>query len=92
MEAAILAQVNLPQGGAITLYDWMADDVRDGRNLIRTNESGAEQWRAHPLDPPNDFFTQFELDGAELTAWTWSCYRVAVNIETGAVTTLNFTK
>jgi hypothetical protein len=92
MSAAILKRVELPQGGAITLYDWMADDIQYGRNLARTDANGNEQWRARPLDPANDFFTQFELSGTDLVAWTWSCYHVAVDVETGTVTTLYFTK
>jgi len=96
MQAAILSSVELPRGGAVTLYDWMADDVRDGRNLIRTAADGAEIWRAEPTfyeeAGQKDCFTQFSWDGSKLIAWTWSCYMVAVDIDTGAVETLAFTK
>ena len=96
MQIPVLSCVDLTQGGAITLYDWMADGVRDGRNLIRTAPDGAEIWRAKPTffgeAGQQDCFTKFTWDGADLIAWTWSCYRVSVDFETGAVTTLEFTK
>lgn len=95
MEAPILQADALPDGGAVTLYDWMAAEVRDGRNLIRTDASGSEMWRAEPTffgSGQEDCFTQFERQGEGLVAWTWSGYRVSVNLGTGAVQTLEFTK
>jgi len=97
MEARIIDQLDLPdQLGKVTLYDWMAEEVRDGRNLIRTDNNGQEVWRAKPThfgeSGTEDCFTKMVWDGRELTAFTWTCYRVAIDIEGGTVTTLNFTK
>ena len=97
MNARILDQIDLAEGlGTLTLYDWMEDEVRDGRNLVRTDPEGCELWRAKPTfygeAGQEDCFTKMMWDGAALTAFTWSCYRVAIDLESGAVTTLEFTK
>lgn len=71
----------------------MAEDVRDGRNLIRTTASGRELWRATPpFIGQNDCFTNILFDPHHLKAWTWSCYEVAIDVDTGEVTVLTFTK
>jgi len=93
MDAEIRQRIQLADGGAITLYDWMAEDVRDGRNLIRTDASGREVWRATPpLSGQNDCFTNILPDQHRLKAGTWSGYEVAVDVETGKVSVLTFTK
>lgn len=97
MQAAILNRIELPNRlGAISLFDWMAEEVQDGRNLIRTTIDGIELWRAEPPlyreAGQNDCFTQIAWDGEALIAWTWSCFKVEVNLANGAVTTLAFTK
>ncbi len=73
------------------LYDWMAEEVKDGRNLMRVDAAGQILWKASPPDK-QDCFTRIEWDGQALTANTWSCYRVAVDLENGEVTVLAFTK
>lgn len=96
INADILERVRLLNDATVTLYDWMADDVKDGRNLIATDRNGAELWRAQPVffnDPrQEDCFTAIRWDGASLTAFTWSCYKVSVDPDSGEVTVLEFTK
>lgn len=96
VNAEILERARLFNDATVTLYDWMADDVRDGRNLIATNRDGTERWRATPVnfnDPAReDCFTAIRWDGASLTAYTWSGYKVAVNPDNGSITVLEFTK
>lgn len=96
IDAEILERARLLNDATVTLYDWMADDVRDGRNLIATDRNGVELWRAKPVlygDPVRqDCFTAIRWDGVNLTAYTWSCYKVSVDPDTGEVTVLEFTK
>ena len=96
MHAPILDQIELPNSlGTVTLFDWMAEEVRDGRNLIRTDPEGRELWRAEPAffdQGQKDCFVQMAWDGEVLTASTWSCFRVSIDLATGATTTLEFTK
>lgn len=96
IDADILERARLLNDATITLYDWMADDVRDGRNLVATDRHGAELWRAKPVifnDPrQEDCFTAIRWDGASLTAYTWSGYKVSVDPDSGEVTVLEFTK
>lgn len=96
INAEILERARLLNDATVTLYDWMADDVRDGRNLIATDRNGVELWRAQPVisgDPQRqDCFTAIRWDGINLTAHTWSCYKVSVDPDSGEVTVLEFTK
>jgi hypothetical protein len=94
--AEILERARLLNDATVTLYDWMADDVRDGRNLIATDRNGVELWRAKPVnfgDPDRqDCFTAIRWDGVNLTAYTRSCYKVSIDPNSGEVTILAFTK
>ena len=96
VNAKILERARLPNDLTVTLYDWMAEDVRDGRNLIATNRDGVEIWRAKPVvfnDPrQQDCFTSIHWDGVSLLAFTFSCYKVSVDQDSGDVTILEFTK
>lgn len=96
INAEILERARLLNDATVTLYDWMADEVRDGRNLIATDRNGVELWRAQPViygDPQRqDCFTAIRWDGVNLTAQTWSCYKVSVDPDSGEVTVLEFTK
>lgn len=96
VNAEILERARLLNDATVTLYDWMAEEVRDGRNLIATDRNGNELWRATPVmagDPNRqDCFTSIRWDGISLTAFTWSCYKVSVNPDDGSVTVLEFTK
>lgn len=96
LNAEILERARLLNDATVTLYDWMADDVRDGRNLVATNRHGAELWRAKPVffdeSGRQDCFTGIQWDGVTLTAFTWSCYRVSVDPDTGDITVLYFNK
>ncbi len=75
------------------LYDGAAEGMKDGRNLVRVDAKGNVLWKASPpiRDMP-DCFTRMQWDGRTLTANTWSCYRVGVDLESGDVTVLEFTK
>lgn len=96
VNAEIFKRAKLLNDLTVTLYDWMADDVRDGRNLIATNRHGVEVWRAKPVifnDPrQQDCFTAIRWDGTNLTAHTWSCYKVSIDPDSGHVTVIEFTK
>lgn len=96
VNAEILERARLLNDATVTLYDWMAADVRDGRNLVATNREGAELWRAKPVmfnDPrQEDCFTAIRWDGVGLTAFTWSGYKVAIDPDDGTTTVLAFTK
>jgi|EP00456_Euglypha_rotunda_P059356 hypothetical protein len=96
INAEILERARLLNDATVTLYDWMANDVRDGRNLIATDRNGVELWRAKPVNYGDtmrqDCFTAIRWDGVNLTANTWSCYRVLIDTDTGKVTILEFTK
>ena len=91
-EARILNQVDLPEGIRAILYDWM-DAGRN--NLVLISPSGN---RAYP-EPPfpadadaEDCFTNIEWAGEKLIAHSWTGYRISIDIQTGTVTVLNFTK
>ena len=94
MSPQVLDRIDLPKNaGAVTLYDWMAEEVRDGRNLVKVDQDGRVLWKATPpLSGRQDCFTKMHWDGQTPTAHTWSCYRVSIDIDDGNVTILEFTK
>jgi hypothetical protein len=96
VNAEIFERVRLPNNLSVTLYDWMAEDVRDGCNLVATNRAGLEVWRAKPVlfnDPrQQDCFTSLRWDGVTLMASTFSCYDVSVDPDNGDVAIIAFTK
>ena len=90
-----LNTINLPAAdGSIVLYDWMRPGKHSARNienLVREDASGNTVWSAKlPQEGPSDSFTNVRLEGDKLIAWTWSCWMVSVDIETGVVTRISF--
>jgi len=94
MSAQIIDRVELPdEAGSIVLCDWMSDDMKDGRNLVKVDREGGVLWRAAPpTTGMQDCFTRIRWDGQTLTANTWSGYRVNVGLQNGSVTALKFVK
>lgn len=92
--ARVFNRIELPENaGSITLFDWMAEEVKDGRNLVRADADGRVLWQAEPPTTGlKDCFTSMQWDGQTLTAFTWSCFEVAVDMQDGGVTILEFTK
>lgn len=88
MSLGILQQIDLPDdSGSVVLYDWMMEEP----NLVLLRD-GKVQWRALPPEPKPDCFTEISMDGDNLTAFTFSCYRVHIDIHTGEIIARQFTK
>ena len=93
MSGQIINRVDLPdEAGSIVLYDWMSDVVREGRNLMRVDAHDSILLKAtSPTTGIRDCFAQMRLDGKALTANTWSCYGVGIDVEDAGVAVLEFT-
>lgn len=73
----------------------MADEVKNGQNLMLVDHAGNIVWKAVPPTQGKgmqDCFTYLQWDGQTLTANTWSCFRVMIDLQDGNVTILEFTK
>ncbi len=94
MSRQVIDRVDRADGaGSIVLYDWMAEEMKDGCNLMLVDSEGNILWKASPpTTGKQDCFTRMQWDGQTLIAHTWSCYRVSVDPQTGAVAVLAFTK
>lgn len=92
IDAEILERARMLNDATVTLYDSMADEFGDGRNLVATDRNGVELWRATPVNDRHDCFTAIRWDGVSLTAHTWACYKVSIDPDSGDVTVLAFTK
>ncbi|WFU06284.1 hypothetical protein QA648_24560 (plasmid) [Rhizobium sp. CB3171] len=92
MSGRVLNHVDLPKnGGSIVLYDW--SDMGDSYNLVRLDLEGNILWKAAPpIKSVPDCFTEISWDGKDLIANTWSCYRIGVDLQSGATTVLEFIK
>ena len=64
------------------------------RNLSRYSSSGDPVWTADlPTNVAlSDAYVDVALEDGRLFAWSWSCYRVELNIDTGKIETSVFTK
>ena len=93
MSGQIINCVDLPEeAGSIVLYDWMSDDVKDGRNVMRVDaEDGILLRASPPTTSIKDCFAQMRWDGQALTANTRSCYRTGVDVHDAGVTVVEFT-
>ena len=94
MSGQVIDRIDLPDAkGSIVLYDWMSDDVKDGRNLVKVDPEGHTLWKATP--PTRACKTA--SPGCSGTAKpsppnTWSGYRVGIDLQSGGTTVLKFTK
>jgi len=62
------------------------------QNLSRCSASGEPVWIAKLPTSTGDAYIDFEIVGQRVIAWSWSCFRVEMNIETGAIESSIFTK
>ncbi len=95
MSSGIMDRIDLPDGGgSILLCDYMPEEVKDGRNLMRVNAGGDIVWKASlpSVSAFPDCFVAVRLEGGKLVANTFSGYLVAVDIEDGRPAVLAFTK
>ena len=62
-------------------------------NLSRCAASGETVWVAQlPTRSEPDAYTNAQIEGTRVVAWSWSCYRVELNIESGSIENSIFTK
>ena len=61
-------------------------------NLSRVRPDGSAVWSAPPPEQNNDFWTEAELEEDVVSAFSWSCYRVRLDLRTGAERSRTFTK
>jgi hypothetical protein len=61
-----------------------SDVVERRGSLALVNEDGSEVWRVKPPNGTADRWTDARLDGETVTAFSWSCYRVTIDVATGA--------
>ena len=96
MDAKVLTRLALPDDlGYIVLYEWTSDFEIHRGNLTRTDNEGREIWRAKPpaeIRVKDDCFVAVRWSGNGLTANTFSSYLVSVDVTSGSVTLLQFTK
>lgn len=93
MSERIVDRIALPDSTtSIVLYDYMDEEFRDGRNIVKIDECGNVLWRATPPGGCSDCFMTVCMEGDEIIAHTWNCFRVRIDRDSGAVTILEFTK
>lgn len=64
------------------------------KNLSRCSASGETLWIAELPESPgsNDAYVNARIESGRLFAWSWSCFRVELNLESGAIENSVFTK
>lgn len=63
------------------------------QNLSRCSTSGRIVWTAElPTRSENDAYVEAQIEGNQVIAWSWSCFRVKLNLESGVIEDTVFTK
>lgn len=70
----------------------VGDDVEQRGSLALIDDDGSEVWRVPPPNGSADRWTEASIEGATVTAFSWSCYRVTIDLVTGAELARVFTK
>ena len=77
--------------GALLLFE--PPNIKDKVifNLVRVDASGETLWVAQPCRP-NECYSAIEASENEIFAWTFSCYRVKIEPDTGQWSDMIFVK
>lgn len=62
------------------------------RNILRCHPDGEIVWQAELATNSNDVYTHVDWNGKSLTANSWSCFYVTLDINTGKILSSEFTK
>jgi hypothetical protein len=78
----------------IVLYEYYRPERTYGcfDNLVRVRPFGSVLWRAELPSNETDSYTAAEISEGALSAYSWSCYRVRIDLETGRITERVFSK
>ena len=88
----VLAQVGLPDGSKVFLYDMPPEGAHVISNLTCETADGTMLWSASPGQFGPDAFVRICIDDDELTANTWSGYRLWLDPGSGREVRRDFTK
>jgi hypothetical protein len=75
----------------LILLDRMASKQEVFENLLCVGHDGDVVWKAELPDQP-DSFVEFELKADGLRAWTWSCWMLKLDLQTGKIIEREFVK
>jgi hypothetical protein len=87
----VAAAMPLDSEKCLILLDRMASKLEVFENLLCVEHDGNTVWKAELPDQP-DSFVDFELTPKGLRAWTWSCWMLKLNLETGKIIEREFVK
>jgi outer membrane protein assembly factor BamB len=84
MSPSILRTLELPTG-RVVLTDWSGSNPYRLENLACYLIDGSLKWKAKlPEHTGSDWFTSLELDqNGNIRAFTWSCYLLSLDPESG---------
>jgi hypothetical protein len=69
----------------IVLWDRLAKSYGSKDNLLLLDIRGQIIWRAELPESSSDSYTQFEYSNGRLSAFSWSCHRVEIDMKTGKI-------
>lgn len=75
----------------LVLLDRMANKQEVFENLLCIRRDGSVVWKAELPEQP-DAFVEFEMTDNGLHAWTWSCWMLIIDLETGKIIQREFVK
>ena len=87
----IVSAVPTEDGFVVVLDSVRSHQERVWENLQRVRNDGTVAWRASAPDLP-DTFVSVRWEAGNLIGWTWGCYSVTLNPQTGQIEKSVFTK
>ena len=90
----IRQEIDLPDGsGRLVLFDWSLDTKVRLENLVLLDTAGMFVWAAQlPEGTAPDCFVNVRYDGKTLSANSWSCHLVTLDLRTGKILGQQFVK
>jgi hypothetical protein len=85
----------LKDGRIIVIEDYYEFKFETQSNAYCLNRELEIDWflpLPHPAQDPDDVYVGFTTNGEKVFANTWACFRVEIDIETGALKSVEFTK
>jgi len=85
--------LSIPDSDDVLVLDDAPDPPEYYQRVLRCRPDGTIAWTAAPpTNQPDDAWTTVHLQDNQVSANSWSCFRVTLDLATGAETERVFTK
>lgn len=88
----VIKAQSIPESAdCVALLEW-GDKIPNYANLWRYSAEHGTVWKAELPTLGSDVYTDFHLEETGLVAHSWSGYKILIDLSTGRILSLQFTK